>query len=658
MLLFVLLVLGGIATGVWTLFREEADPTAVVVAVRGCSSACQHSLGRRVAIHLEEAGFDVRPHVDEEVPPVLANAEDLGDLADAASELGAAHAVWVLVQPIDRREGAIGAASSAVGVRVVTQTMTRGEDARASQELIFAVEVDEPDPALLEAGMRGVDALAPAVASELLGSPTVAAYLSETPVDMERFNAINEGRRADERRRSEMDRFEQSCVSTVEELGQRDAFLGDVRCLTTDCGQEYLIGVLPGGSEAVLRVETAMPVFPLFAASDVRTAQVPDRLVRVSTEGIRTTLVSVQNLYSYADLAQDGQAVAYVEIADRIAKLVWVSIDGAERRELHRVPWPERMTSPHLSPEADWVAFTYRAFRRAEPKLYVMRTAPTPPEPGAPAEFAPPFEPERFGVSGRWVRLPMRVTDGDPTRAETLLAVVVPGERSDDVLEDEGAEEGDDTDESDIEEELVGVNPERAGLDLPPLTHIALLRMTEGEPELVARIGGVERPVRQLIGSHEGRLVVSSYSRVFGCAFGIFDPNAAPPLVFTSASVCPGNPSLTPDGMVVGEARMSRDEDPEGRDGELVMVDPTTGHAVPFSANTIRDRYPTVVATPGDGRRVFFERLPRRRYARHPPAGTCFADLPEIDMTPPAPEAEAEVEAGETQPTEEDASEE
>jgi hypothetical protein len=284
----------------------------------------------------------------------------------------------------------------------------------------------------------------------------------------------------------------------------------------------------------VLRVETAAPVFPVLRSSNVGTAEVADRLVRASSEGVRSTIVSVENLFSYATLAEDGRSLAFVEVANGLVSLVWVELDGIRRRVLFEVDWPERMSSPELSPDGRHVAFSYRPFRRGDPQLFVVRTPPEPApaaagadtDADADAEAEPPplpFEPVPFGVSATWVHV---AKEGAPDELETLLAVVVPGEREE-RLPDETPTTGEAqaVDVSDIEEELVEVNPERAGLNLPPLTHVALARITGDEFEIVGRIGGVERPVRTVVGSHGGQLVVMSYSRIHGCGIGTYDRN-------------------------------------------------------------------------------------------------------------------------------------
>ncbi len=657
-LLFGLLALGGIATGAWSLLSDRVDPTAVVVAVRGCSEACQSSLVSRMRIHLEDLGLEVRPGPDEDVPESLAEATDLAELASATSDLGAAHAVWILVTPVDQREASIGGATVSKGVRIFAQSMTRGEAARTPHELVFAIDADEEDRARLEAGIRGVDALSHDVGAEILQSDRIAAYLESSPSELDRLSAVSDALRGAEARQREMDRFEAACTSSGDDMRQDDEALGAVRCLTQGCDQEYLIGVMPNGEEAILRVETAAPVFPILRSSNVGTAEVADRLVRASGEGVRSTIVSVENLYSYATLAADGRSIAFVEVANGLVSLVWVELDGIRRAVLFEVDWPERMSSPELSPDGRHVAFSYRPFRRGEPQLFVVRTPPEPTSEAAEADSeedadsaagnnaepeAPPtplpFEPVPFGVSATWVEV---AKEGAPDELETLLAVVVPGEREELQLDDGPAAETQAVDESDIEEELVGVNPERAGLNLPPLTHVALARITGDEFEIVGRIGGVERPVRSVVGSHTGKLVVMSYSRVHGCGIGIYDRNGADgtALTFVQPDHCPANPQLTSQGTVVGEVAVEREGVLPDHQGELVAVDPATGFVRVLTQNGIRDRYVRPAQTRGGTERLFFERLPRRRYARHPAAGVCFVDLPELDMTRPPEPAE------------------
>ena len=57
-----------------------------------------------------------------------------------------------------------------------------------------------------------------------------------------------------------------------------------------------------------------------------------------------------------------------------------------------------------------------------------------------------------------------------------------------------------------------------------------------------------------------------------------------------------------------------------------MRVDPTTGSVTHLMESAIRERWARPVAN-DDGVRVFFERIPERRYARHPVAGVCWIDL-------------------------------
>ncbi|HJL48620.1 MAG TPA: hypothetical protein RMG45_22350, partial [Polyangiaceae bacterium LLY-WYZ-15_(1-7)] len=431
LLAFVVLVVAGIATGAWALFfREATRPTAVLVGVSGCSEACVDNLGRRLRFHLEGHGLEVLPgEEDESADARLASVRSLDELTSLATELGAAHALLITVEPLAQRPGILGEGSVALVARVRGRTLTRGEDTREPHDLVFAVETTSEDRARMQAGRRGVDALADALAAEILGSGPVEAWREGAPSahEYERYEDVGEAVRGLEARARGKAEFEAACEASAEALAAEGP-LG-ATCLTRGCGEEYLVGVAPDGQWAVVREETGAPVFPIGNAADVRRAETPERLVRVPLDGSpRQTLVATDNLYSYATLSEDGRALAYVELADRVAVLVWQDVETGERRILRAVEAPERLLFPHVSPDGAWVSYAYRPFRRGEAQTFV-----------APADGGPGYEPVRFGSNGRWVRLrpPPRedaagAAEGDAETAsepepEVLLAVVVPG---------------------------------------------------------------------------------------------------------------------------------------------------------------------------------------------------------------------------------------
>lgn len=578
-LVFVVLAAGALVY----YLQSETDLTRVAVIVEGCSEACRENVARRAAFLLEQRGFVVSTH-EGSIEAVL-EAED------------AWHGVVFELDHEARAPLVEGTHSLEVIVRA--QSIARNEAPRDPSRLTFLREASTADRALLEAGLAGVDALMPQVEAEILQSAPLARYIAEgaKPHDLDRFEGIDRARAGVAQYEEGRVRFARLCDEVAAELTA-----DGTRCLTTSCGNEYLVDAL-SSEAALLRVETADPVFVLGSASDVKRAEVPERYVIANVDGTRRDVLVAGNLFSSATLSADGRWLAYVEIASEgTAVLVRMDLESGERKVVHTVAAPARLFFPDISPDGRWIAFVHRAFASAEATIYV-----------ADIDGGETWEPAEFGVQTQWVQLAL---DGDAS--EPLLAVTIPAERNQLPVDADSS-----IDESEIADDLEdepGIDLVREpDAELPPLTHIALVRPGTDRGEVVARIGGVERHVGTVVGMRGDALMLTAATPLIGCELATWQPSDRS-ASFTQLDACIAYPSLGPDGALYGDGPSERG------DVNVVRIDPEDGVVTHLVDSPLRDRWarPTGDA---DHVRVFFERIPERRYARHPVAGVCWVDL-------------------------------
>jgi len=648
---FALLVCAGVATGAWVLTRASIDPGRVLVVAHGCSQVCRESLVGRVGHYLEPHGLEVVPELGlvdgEEMPASYDDAQSLEEALEVAREVGAAHAVFVEVATQDVRGGVGGEGSTAALVEVHAHSATRQEGPRERMSIVLFREVrGEEDRALMESGVDGLDAFGDALAAEILASDAVRSFLEEEAAahDLARHEALREAAEGLAARARGVSEFEQMCTRAAAEVREEGSEL-EVVCLTEGCAEEYVVGALPAGEGVLLRTETNSPTFPVGSATNVGAVEVPDRLVVAPFDAPRRTLVATQRLYGYGALSDDGDAAAFVETAGSTRALVWIDVNNGDREVLHRVTHPGLLNRAAISPDGLYVAFSERAYRRATAELRVV-----------PVAGGEPYVATPYATAGTWVQL--RLTpEGEP---ETLLAAVIPGERQEtpppEMLEDaEGAESDETPDETPDEEEggdgegedaltfddLMEAPP-REIPDLPPLTHVALLRVGDDSAEVVTRIAGQERAVQLVLGARpradgtpSTELVLGFRSRIYGCGFLRYDV-ATEEAAWVDTEECVGSPAVGDRARVLGHAPVTDEDDPAAGDNELVSVDLETGALTQLTRNAITDRYATPVAR-GRRVRVAFERQPRRRYQRHPVSAACWIELGPASTEPGEP---------------------
>ncbi len=215
--------------------------------------------------------------------------------------------------------------------------------------------------------------------------------------------------------------------------------------------------------------------------------------------------------------------------------------------------------------------------------------------------------------------------------SDILLLVTVAGAQGAEAGEAPAELEGETrSEEQQLFDDLLAPNEEeRATLDLPRLTHQAVMRVGPGGPSLVARIGGVERPVQGVLGATEAGVVVASASRPFGCTVGIVDWETWEPRwlevggCLHSGSVAPG-----PRGdAVYGTMRVAELYDPVVGDAEVVRVDLEDGRITQLTHDGVEDGQ-VIAALTGEGVRLAIQRRPRTTYARFAPAYVCTALAP------------------------------
>lgn len=585
---------------------EQRAPEGVVIGVAGCSDACRANLARRLAFHLEEQGFvvvaDALPASSEEARATARREE-------------VAHSLFVSLAPDRRLPGHAGAVSVLATVRAWSQTGDEAPAEAAALELVS--EAPTEDHALLRIGLDGVDALAPELIARLLQSALVETYLDEGDVSsssaVTRHAALKQAHRgAVLRARAEVN-FAEACDAIAAEVREDDR----VTCVTEGCGEEYIVAVRDDG--LIVQSDPGAPVFPLGTVSDVRRVQAPEQVSRVSWEGTREPLSTTANIFGYASASESG-ALAMV-VSGRDAQALVVRNDDGRERVLVEVAAPMRLLAPAIDAAGSSVAFGRVGFAEAEPSLFAIPTT----------ERSTPREATTDTGRGQWVELTLEGV------TQRLLVAFVPAVSAEAraILDAQGdTSAAVDADLDELDDEIT----QRVEAGMPLLAHLALLRVDAQRTEVVARVGGTERSVSFLAGARGDELVVIGHTRE-SCALGrwrwappddaveveVEGTVAAAPsgvLAWTPLEVCPRLPVLA-GAYLYGEAWVTSEDDPSDQDPEVVRV-ALDGTTTILTHDAIPERHVQARVLP-DGRTVVaFERLPRRRYARHPAAAACY----------------------------------
>ncbi len=648
---FALLVIGGIASGTWSLTRSPPAPNGVLVHVEGCDEGCREAIFAYAERLLGEHGFEAVPDVERRFPT------DLSAVLATARHEGAAHALYLTLDSVERRAGAGGPDHVQVLAEVVLDTATSdGQTLRVSRQL--SMEGEDEVHALKLAGDAVLDGAIDRVAGFLVESGAIEDFLASepTPREVETRERLERVRGGVEALAAAESDFEQRC-ETARETAERTQGL-DLQCqLRTNapaalCPSESPMAVLDTG--IVVHAATRVPRFRLGRRSDVeRSPETFDRLLHWDPRARAYYMAHAPRMRPDADALGPHWSV-HVELAQEpsggVVGSALVLTRGTPRREsvvLLRTEPPVRIGLPHLAPDGQSVTFTRQEHEHAAPELMWMRASPD----------ATPEPVTAFGAFGHFLQRPVVVPEPSPEgvpeapgEAETpeaappeeqgiLLFVTVAGAQGAEVTADVAEEESGRTEEQQLFDDLLAPNEEeRATLDLPQLTHQAVMRVGAEGPTLVARIGGIERPVQGVLGATTEGVVVASAGRPFGCTVGIVDWQTWEPRwvevggCLHSGSVAPG-----PRGdAIYGTMRVAEVGDPVVGDSEVVRVDLVDGRITQLTHDGVEDSKVLAGVTEA-GVRLAIQRRPATSYARFAPAYACTALAPEEEGEPFTP---------------------
>lgn len=620
--------LGILAVGATVYLRPVPDDTLVALAVRGCSEPCRENLALSLAFVLETQGFQVRARDGED-------AETMEALSAIAEEHHAVHRL--LFEVVDLQTEAD---STFVEVRGAVRSANEDAVTRSIRIAVEAVQEErietEPlrdeDAVRIEAGLMAIDALSPDLVSALLTSDVLTHYLEAEPRDtstaITRHNDLVEAAEDDGDRRMNAGSFNAACVEVGEEYDATgDAAAGNdargIACFTPTCEQEHLVAV--DANSLIVQRDSRFPVFPLRSQHDVVTAPTPHRIFSRSetaetgeADETGDELVRARAIFGYANAA--GGELAFISASDAAYSL-FVTGEPEARARAQR---PSILSNPKLG--AEWVLFERRPFRGADP---ILMAAPR-------SGDAAPFEVTPFGVQGDWIEL---AAGGEQV---TYVAAWVAGIRQETRAALEAQGNGERIDEAeaidDLDDDLDAERLARIAGGLPPLDHIALVRVSSEGSEVVQRLGGRDFPLSYAQATPSGALVLI---RAAGgvCELLRLEPQDWSALELSAHAEswvrldsCPAFPVVS-EHVVYGTDQVSGDGDPAEGDMEVVRYDMTTGARTQLTFNAVEERFVRLYEG-NDFTRVGFERVPAPRFARFRPSGVCVFREAQVQPAP------------------------
>lgn len=616
---------GILAVAATLYLRPVPDDTLVALAVTGCSEPCRENLALSLAFVLETQGFQVRERGGED-------AETLEELSDIAEEHHAVHRLLFEVMDLQTE-----ADSTFVDVRGVVRSASEDAVTRSIRIAVEAVQEErvetEPlrdeDAVRIEAGLMAIDALSPDLVSALLTSNVLTNYLEAEPRDtstaITRHNDLGEAAEDDGDRRMNAGSFNAACVEVGEEYDATgDAAAGNdargIACFTPTCEQEHLVAV--GADSLIVQRDSRFPVFPLRSQHDVITAPTPHRIFSrgetSETDEPGEELVRSRAIFGYADAA--GGDLAFISASDAAYSLFVTGEENARARAER----PSILSNPKLG--ADWVLFERRPFRGADPIL--MAT----PRSGD----AAPFEVTPFGVQGDWIEL---AAGGERV---TYVAAWVAGIRQETRAALEAQGNGERIDEAeaidDLDDDLDAERLARVAAGLPPLDHIALVRVSSDGGQVVQRLGGRDFPLSYAQATPSGALVLIRASGGV-CELLRLEPQDWSTLdlamhdeSWVRLASCPAFPVVS-EHVVYATERVSGEGDPAEGDMEVVRYDMATGARTQLTFNAVEERFVRLYEG-DDFTRVGFERVPAPRFARFRPSGVCVFREAQVQPAP------------------------
>jgi hypothetical protein len=421
-----------------------------------------------------------------------------------------------------------------------------------------------------------------------------------------------------------------SFAAACDEVGEEYEAPGDeelaTECFTPTCEQEHLVAV--GADSLLVQRDSRYPVFPLRSQHDVLTAPTPHRLFSSGETGEQR--VRSRAIFGYANSA--GGDLAFISASDAAYSLF---VQDGSLSAVARAERPSILSNPKLG--TDWVLFERRPFRGADPML--MTVARSESSDGATGAF----EVTPFGVQGDWIEL------SNSSERVTYVAAWVAGIRQETRAALEAQGNGERLDEAeaidDLDDDLDAERLARVAAGLPPLDHIALLRISEDGSQVVQRLGGRTFALSYAQATPSGALVLIR-AAAGACELLRLDPQDWSALdlsvhgeSWVRLASCPSFPVVS-EHVVYGTERVSGDGDPFEGDMEVVRFDMRTGARTQLTFNAIDERF--VRLYEGDGfTRVGFERVPAPRFARFRPSGVCVFREEQVQPSAVDPESAA-----------------
>ncbi len=591
LLLFV--VLSALSVGLWLQLRPTIDPRRVLLVFDGWAQATVGPMHEQVERSLRDAGFDVVAQQGRQCSTDVSRVEEL---TECARSLLAGRIALVRIEVIGERPG-LTEETPYLEVRATSSVFALlDEHSIQRQSVTFGGErPGGREAALADFGRDMVGVLSHGLRADLV-TDTSAGLEFFTNVPPEQRRRVVQRRRSAERhfglREAARRMYERSCERADEQVGSDRGPMKQV-VVSGSCDEEYPIAVAPDGSWVLAQVETISPYFTFAESSSVRGGQAPERIDLIPADGgARRSLVSAQNFLGFGDVAAEVGKLYIVEKAQSRYGLVEVDIESGERRVVLVVEAPERITSPRVSADGEWVILWYRPRRGAEqvPRLLSTRDGRMR---DLPAEVR--------GVE--WVRLALPGRSGP----ETLLASIVGP-----------------LDVTSLEEDELAADPSTPVEELPPLVrfnHVVIIDPATGE--VVRRIVDDSRNISTLVGVLGGELLYTLPVDSVSCELVLWNPLNQEQRV-RPLTACPTHAVVTGSG-IVARAQLSAEGDPANWDDEIVSIDPESGLMTALTANAINDRYVRGVSS---ARRIAFGRVIPTPHRHIPRAAVLIAEIP------------------------------
>ncbi|MGD8860113.1 MAG: hypothetical protein PVI30_08865 [Myxococcales bacterium] len=556
-------------------------PHRIVVGAQGCGGECDRMLAQQLAQRLSSVGFDaVAPHPEGG----FAGPEAVRSFAGGH---GARFAV-MLVVGIERAARISGAHGSRVDANAALYVMDASD--RAAPEPSYMVrsveEGDDESTARSLLARRFLDAIFPVSASTLLSTETVQTLIAEAGSMEQQAAALTMKKRArDVQARAQAIRdYQLHCEANDASLAAQP----DAQCVSAGCAEEYLVGILPDGSAAVVHDSTNTPVFPLTPDSTARSFLDAERLWLVPRRGPRKLLVEAANFYSWPHLSRDGTMLAFIERRHGRSRLYTLSLEDRTRTLVASAEPPAYLSMPRLSPDGSRLLY-YRLVRRhGSAALFTADSR----------GHAPARQLLDHALDARIFSLPG--TDGGPPRPG--VAALVPG-----------APDG--PDGGPAFEIVDGTTGELLDRESRVLPELRLLDVEHGQ-----EVGRVDRPAHRIraLGDVLEDALLLSWQDELRCGLARYVPGQ--PIEWIATDRCPRHVAVG-DGGVYAHAR----GDPPRRPRQIYRIDLGSGDMQRMTRGIHESQRPR----PATHARSFaYERVLPREYGELQHVAVCFGDAP------------------------------